>query len=502
VTDQGGWQFALDAAGMGTWELDIATGEMRRSPRHDQIFGYDTFQRRWNTTRALAHFLPEDRQRLKHALAEARLTGTIDVEARIKRASDRDIRWLQIRGQTFYERDTAIRIAGVIADVTERRGVEERLRQAQRLEALGQLTGGVAHDFNNLLQVIFGGLQVIANATEPARRDRVTASMKRAVEHGAGLCRQLLAFSRRQPLRPEPVDLARLIGGMREMLGRSLRGDVTVKMEFARRLWPVEVDAGEMELVLLNLALNARDAMPAGGSITIRAYNMPALGDHELAGDYVRVDVIDKGTGMTPEVMAHAFEPFYTTKEVGKGSGLGLAQTHGFARSSAGSVRIHSQPGAGTTVSLYLPRTLKQPQLLVDASERTGDESSPAPTAQVLVVEDDDEVAALTVEMIHQLGYDTTRVSSAEAALGALADQRSVDIVFSDFMMPGMNGIELAREIRRRRPDLPVLLTSGFADAARRSAGAQQIQIISKPYRMDELRDALSSARQDASRAH
>ncbi|HEX3848334.1 MAG TPA: response regulator [Steroidobacteraceae bacterium] len=502
MTHEGSWQFALDAAGMGSWELDIATGEMRRSPRHDQIFGYETFQRRWNTTRALAHFLPEDRQRLKHALAEARLTGSIDVEARIKRASDHEVRWLHVRGQTAYEREIPVRIAGVISDVTERRGVEERLRQAQRLEALGQLTGGVAHDFNNLLQVVSSGLQVIGGTSEPARHERVVASMRRAVEHGAGLCRQLLAFSRRQPLRPEPVDLARLIGGMREMLGRSLRGDVTVKMEFAQRLWPVEIDAGEMELVLLNLALNARDALPAGGTITIRAYNMPALGDHELAGDYVRIDVIDGGSGMTPEVLAHAFEPFFTTKEVGKGSGLGLAQTHGFARSSSGAVRIQSARGIGTTVSLYLPRALKQPQAPAGASEGPAEEPPGMPAAQVLVVEDDDEVAALTVEMIHQLGYDTTRVSSAEAALGALADQRSVDIVFSDFMMPGMNGIELAEEIRRRRPNLPVLLTSGFADAARRSAGAQPIRIIPKPYRMDELRDALSSATQDAGRAH
>jgi CheY-like chemotaxis protein len=310
----------------------------------------------------------------------------------------------------------------------------------------------------------------------------------------------LLAFSRRQPLRPEPVDLQSLIGGMHELLGRSLRGDITVKTQFVPRLWPVEVDLGEMELVIMNLALNARDAMPDGGIIEINAYNMPALGDHELCGDYVRLDIKDAGTGMTPEVLAHAFEPFFTTKEVGKGSGLGLAQTHGFARSSGGAVRIHSVRGSGTTLSLFLPRSGKQPA-------RPGAATEPAANAraagQVLIVEDDDEVAALTVEMIHQLGYDTTRVSSAEAALGALADQRAVDIVFSDFMMPGsMNGVELAQEIRRRRPNLPILLTSGFAEAARRSVGAQEIMIIPKPYHMDELRDALVCARQSAARTH
>ncbi len=366
MTDESGWQFALDAAGMGTWELDVATGNMRRSQRHDQIFGYDTFQQRWNTTRALAHFLPEDRQLLKHALAEARLTGASISRPASSAPSDHEIRWLHIRGQTFYsERDAAIRIAGVISDVTERRGVEERLREAQRIEALGQLTGGVAHDFNNLLQVIFSGLQVIAHASEPARRERVAASMKRAVEHGAGLCRQLLAFSRRQPLRLEPVDLARLIGGMREMLGRSLRGNVTVKMEFAQRLWPVEVDAGEMELVLLNLALNARDAMPAGGSITIRAFNMPALGDHELSGDYVRVDVIDNGVGMTPEVLAHASSRSSRPRRSARGrDSVSPRRMDSHAR-PAGAVRIHSAPRRrhdGVALSAADPQAAADPR--------------------------------------------------------------------------------------------------------------------------------------------
>jgi CheY-like chemotaxis protein len=201
---------------------------------------------------------------------------------------------------------------------------------------------------------------------------------------------------------------------------------------------------------------------------------------------------------MSPDTLAHAFAPFFTTKEVGRGSGLGLAQAHGFARSSGGVVRIESTLGHGTTVSLFLPRTLKTPApspgLL---SEPAGDIATGA--GQVLVVEDDDEVAALTVEMINQLGYDTTRVASAHAALGALADRRSVDIVFSDIMMPGpMNGLELAQEIRRRRPNVPVLLTSGYADAARDTAETNQIRIIPKPYRIDELRDALAAVRQDA----
>jgi signal transduction histidine kinase/ActR/RegA family two-component response regulator len=489
-------QVALESAGMGTWELYLSTGAVHRTARHDQIFGYSEIQPFWDLDMTLEHIVDEDRATVQHAFSQAEITGDIDVEARTRPGAGGETRWVQLRGRTFYSSGMPTRVVGVIADATHRRALEDRLRQAQKIEALGQLTGGVAHDFNNLLQVVSGGLQVLGRQSNPARREQIFTAMRQAVDRGASLCRQLLAFSRRQALKPEAVNLERLAGDMRELLNRSLRGDIQIQTSFAQCLWCVEVDPGELELVILNLALNARDAMPSGGTIEIKARNMPALADDDLAGDFVRLDIADSGVGMSPDILVHAFEPFFTTKEVGS-SGLGLAQAHGFAKASGGAVRIESTPGRGTLVSLFLPRTQKTPAYTPELMPQLADDAADY-GAQVLVVEDDDEVAALTVEMIHQLGYGTTRVASAEAALGALADRRSVDVVFSDVMMPGrMNGVELAQEIRRRRPNLPVLLTSGYAEAARRKAGGQQIKIIPKPYGIDELRDALAAVRQD-----
>jgi PAS domain S-box-containing protein len=490
-------QVALAAAGMGSWELYLSTGAIHRTLRHDQMFGYTEIQPFWDLEMTFEHIMDEDQSLVRQAFSAAKIDGSIDVDARVRRSAGGEIRWVHLSGRTFYVDGDATRIVGVIADVTHRRAVEERLRLAQKIDALGQLTGGVAHDFNNLLQVISSGLQVVARQSDPQRRERIFTSMKQAVDRGARLCRQLLAFSRRQALKPVAVDLERLIGEMGEMLNRGLRSDVQIQTAFVEGLWAVEVDPGELELVILNLALNARDAMPNGGRLEVSARNCSALADHDLSGDFVRLDIADSGVGMSPDILVHAFEPFFTTKEVGSGSGLGLAQAHGFAKASGGVVRIASTPGRGTKVSLFLPRTLKVPAFSPHLMSQAGDRGLSA--GQVLVVEDDDEVAALTVEMINQLGYDTTRVASAEAALGALADRRSVDIVFSDIMMPGrMDGVELAQEIRRRRPNLPVLLTSGYAEGARRNAGAQEIKIIPKPYRIDELRDALAAVRQDA----
>jgi PAS domain S-box-containing protein len=408
-------------------------------------------------------------------------------------------RWYEMKFNTLRDRNGAIIGAfQFVYDVTERidsqarlAAAEEHLRQAQKIESIGQLTGGIAHDFNNLLMVIQGGLSLIDRPGNPERRARVLDGMRQATERGASLSRQLLAFARRQPLKAEPVDLSVQLATMRDLLDRSLRGDVHVATDFAPDLWSVLVDPAELELVLLNLCVNARDAMPDGGTIAISAYNAPALRHDQLEGDFVVLSVEDNGCGMTEDVKARVFEPFYTTKEVGKGSGLGLPQVQGFAAQSNGAVIIDSAVGHGTTVTLLLPRTDQAPVKATTSVTLEQPGRIPASGA-VLLVEDDDEVASLVTEMLRDIGCQVTRTSSADAALGALANDRKVDLLFSDIMMPGaMNGVDLAREVRRRRPDLPILLTSGYAEAALREAGGEGYEVLHKPYAIEDLQRAI-----------
>lgn len=376
-------------------------------------------------------------------------------------------------------------------EMDERARIEASLRHAQKLEALGQLTGGVAHDFNNLLMVISAGLEMLERHGDKARRERLTSAMRQATQRGAALTRQLLTFSRSHALRPEPVDLSELFGEMSELLDRSLRGDVEVQVRLAPELWPVFVDPGELELAILNLAVNARDAMDGSGRITIAGENMVETGVDGNAAEYVRLAVRDTGAGMSDAVKARVFEPFFTTKDIGKGSGLGLAQVYGFAKQSGGRVTIDSVEGQGTTINLVLPRS-RQAEAEQHTGAREARASAPGPDESILLVEDDPEVAMLVEDMLHSIGYEVIRATSAKAALGALANGRRIDLVFSDVMMPGgTNGIELAREVRRRRADLPVLLTSGFAESALREAADLGIPVLRKPYGIEELRVAV-----------
>ena len=381
-----------------------------------------------------------------------------------------------------------------LRDQDRLRNAEAALRQTQKMESLGQLTGGIAHDFNNLLAVFASGLQLLELTQGQPPSPRVFEAMHRAVARGTGLTRHLLAFSRRRPVNPESIAVAVHLQNMRAMLDGSLGGHIEVRMNVAADAWPVEVDAGEMELAILNLCLNARDAMVDGGVINIGVENVQVEGDDGAPADFVRISIADTGHGMTPEVQARVFEPFFTTKDIGKGSGLGLPQVYGFAQQSGGRVTIASDAGAGTTVTLLLPRSQRAPA----AAARGADAASEMATGpdvkrngHALLVEDDKEVSALTRELLSSLGFSVTHVASADAALGALADSRQVDVVLSDVMMPGgVSGLQLAREIRRRHPQIPVILTTGYVDSV---AGMKdgEFDVLLKPFSPKALANAL-----------
>ncbi len=375
-------------------------------------------------------------------------------------------------------------------EIDEREKAEAALRQAQKMEAMGQLTGGVAHDFNNLLMVASSGLDLMDRTTDPARRERLKQGIRQAIDRGASLTQQLLAFARRAPVHPEVLDLGSSLRGMQNLLDRSLREDIAIEVKPAPDLWPVEVDPSQLEVAILNCAINARDAMPAGGRIVIRAENLPAGPGQPR--DMVKVCIIDTGVGMAPDMVSRVFEPFFTTKGVGQGTGLGLSQVYGFARSSGGDVTFESAEGEGSTVCIRLPRSDKAPPVPVAPTIAVAGDNTRR--CKVLLVEDDDNVAGLVEEMLEELGYDAVRAPNAVRALDTLETQPAFDLVFSDMVMPGeMDGLALAEEIADRRPDLPIVLTTGYSNAAA-SAAAKGIRLLVKPYRIEALASELQTA--------
>jgi PAS domain S-box-containing protein len=384
----------------------------------------------------------------------------------------------------------------VTRDMTAQRAAEERLRQAQKMEAIGQLTGGVAHDFNNLLTVIGGNLETLQRrltVREDAALQRLANSAARAASRAAVLTHQLLAFSRRQPLEPKSVLVNSLISGMSDMLRRSLPESISIETVLAGGVWPTFVDANQLENSLLNLAVNARDAMPDGGRLTIEAANVYLDDDYAASaeiepGQYVGIFVSDTGVGMAADVVSKAFDPFFTTKEVGQGTGLGLSQVYGFVKQSGGHVRIYSEIGSGTTIKIYLPRLLSpgsaaEDQPAVPAVPRGEGET-------ILVVEDQPDVRSYSVEMLRELGYRVLDAPDAHTGLQLLDAHREIALLFTDIGLPGgMNGRQLADEALRRRPTLKVLFTSGYARNAIVHHGRLDpgVQLITKPFTFSGL---------------
>ncbi len=383
--------------------------------------------------------------------------------------------------------------ANIIRDATERRDAQEKLVQAreqlamaQKMEAIGKLTGGIAHDFNNLLMIIGGNAQTFKRLLDP-KLPKAIEAIQTAAKRGETLTRQLLTFSRRQHLSPSVVDLAGCVHNMRPMIESSLRGNIVYNENIAEGAWSVKVDQAELELAIVNIAVNARDAMPSGGTFTLSVGKVAAneIGGDRLDGNFVAVEFGDTGMGIPPNLLSKIFDPFFTTKEVGKGTGLGLSQVYGFAHQAGGTVRAESKIGHGTTLTIYLPLCSEKD---VAAKETSGSERAAPPRPTVLVVDDSAEVAQVTSSLFEHLGYDTVYRDSAEAALKLLDDGKKFDLVFSDIVMPGtIDGVGLASEIRVRYPDLHVILTTGYSDAAQ--AAPPDLPILRKPFDTDALRD-------------
>jgi PAS domain S-box-containing protein len=379
-------------------------------------------------------------------------------------------------------------------DVTEARRRDAAVHQTQKMEALGQLTGGIAHDFNNLLTVVIGSAELLRETAEPARQQSMADTILRAAERGSELAKRLLAFARRQPLAPRTIDVNRLVAGMQGLLQQTLGEHIEVRVAADPKLLPAHADGGQLETAILNLAINARDAMPEGGRLTIETRNVhlergfvAGAGDPP-PGDYVMVAVGDTGTGMTPEVKARAFDPFFTTKDFGKGSGLGLSMVYGFVRQSGGYVTLYSEPGLGTTVKMHFPPA---------GGAAPGDDEAHAAAAEprgsetVLLVEDDALVRGHVGSLLATLGYRTVVAENGAAALALLGGGERIDLVFTDMVMPGgMNGRDLAEAARRLRPGIRILFTSGYTNemfAASTPAAETDVNFLAKPYRRREL---------------
>jgi len=424
---------------------------------------------------------------LVRRLAEQRL---VESEAQLMIAKDDLERRVEER-----TRELAAANRQLVLQIEQRTKAEDAMRQMQRLEAVGQLTAGIAHDFNNLLMVVLGNVEFLARQlTDPGVLRRLDL-VRHSAERGAKLTSHLLAFSRQQQLSPRPVDLRATVDAMRDLLRGTLGGSVRLRTSSARRPWPALADPTQIELVLLNLSINARDAMPTGGELTIEIRNVvvkrrskkPGAPD---PGEYVAICVRDTGAGMPPGVLARAFEPFFTTKPIGRGSGLGLAQVYGFAKQSRGGIAIDTKLGKGTVVRVFLPRASDSAE---KASQVVADPAPDDRGRTVLLVDDDAAVRTTEAEVLASLGYHVLEAGSGGAALELLSDGRDIDALLIDFGMPGMNGAEVGRQALARRPGTPMLFVTGFADCGA-LADFPTASVLQKPFRREELAAALAEA--------
>ena len=535
-------RLALEAGRLGSWDLDLARGTATRSLGYDRIFGYKGPPQPWNYETFLSRVLDDDRAYVADKFRQAaEAQSEWEFECRIVRADDGHVRWIEARGRPDGQRNnnSATHLLGIVADITDRKDaealllrsneqleqrvaertaelsdannrlnaeaaergqVEEVLRQSQKMEAVGQLTGGIAHDFNNMLAGISGSLELMRIRAEQGRTAELGRYIDAAMEsadRAAALTHRLLAFSRRQKLEPQAVDVGSLVTGLTDLFRSTVGPAIRVETRFPNDLWPVLCDRNQLESALLNLAVNARDAMPNGGSLLFELGNLAVTGgpakvpgqNPELpVGEYVSLQVTDTGVGMTPKVMARAFDPFFTTKPQGQGTGLGLSMIHGFVEQSGGHVRLRSKPGQGTTVTIDLARHLgvpsERPATAAHSAKRAGEKPV------VLVVEDEATVRMVIMEALSDSGYTVLEAIDGPTGLRILDSGARIDLLVTDVGLPGgMNGRQLAEAARRRRLGLKVLFVTGYEENAVVGNDNMErgMQLMTKPFAVAAL---------------
>jgi len=439
----------------------------------------------------------DDRNRVLAALEARRKTGRSSIEYRWQCA---DGRYKHFLDQAVLLKDAdgkPVEFAGTLTDISEQRSLESQLIQAQKMDAIGKLTGGIAHDFNNLLAAVIGGLGLLERrATLADDQQRVLAMTKRAAEQGSELVRQLLAFARRQRLQPGPVDLAGLREAVSNLLAHTLGGLVNLEWQLGEDAWTVFADRAQLELALVNLIINARDAMPSGGTVTVTAENREVVAEElpgVAAGDYVRICVADTGTGISPDNLEKVMEPFFTTKEVGKGSGLGLSMVYGFAKQSNGLFRIDSEVGAGTRAELWLPRSPQSASGEAEVAEEP--QRQPLRPLRLLLVDDHPEVRSTTAALLEDYGHRVQQAANGAAALEALKTREcDFDLLITDYAMPHLSGTDFLREARLLCPDVPALLITGYVEVDMIRDRPDGVEMLLKPFTPARLEAAMARA--------
>ncbi len=517
-------RIALLAGRMGSWELNLDSRKLAASNTCKTLFGR-TAEQDFTYDDMLATIHPDDRAAVLAVVSDSVASGNDHaLEYRVV-WPDRSTHWAEIRARVVREPSGGVRMVGVCSDITQRKTAEQRLkhlnetlearvssrtqqlerahakvldeiaqreraeellRQSQKMEMIGQLTGGVAHDFNNLLMAVMANLDILRkHLRDDARANRLIHSAMQGAQRGAALTQRLLAFARRQDLRIEACSLVELVRGMSDLLERSVGPQIDLKIDLPDRVPPALVDVNQVELALLNLVVNARDAMPDGGRLTIGLDAVRSEGDREIpADDYVRLSVSDTGIGMDAETLKKATEPFFSTKELGKGTGLGLSMIQGLAVQLNGSLRLISQKGSGTRAELWLPATVETAARPAPAAAASVDQSSVA-RKRILVVDDDVLIAMSTVDMLEDLGHEVVEANSGAKALEILRGEREFDLLITDYSMPRMTGGQLAKAVRELKPGLPILLATGYADLPQ--GFDIDLPRLSKPYHQEQL---------------